>query len=63
MNERAKRENEESKLADLLVCDDCHNAKPDVKQTFCPYSADVHNDPSVECQLCDDCYHERCMDI
>lgn len=46
-----------------LVCDDCHLAKSTTEETHCPYAADVHNDPTVECQLCKECYHERCMDI
>jgi len=46
----------------LLECDDCRQTKPDVKKTTCPYAEDI-NDSIIECQLCGDCYHERCMDI
>lgn len=35
-----------------LTCGDCGKRKPDVKKTLCP-----------EVNLCDDCYHERYMDI
>ena len=46
----------------MLKCDDCGEEKEDVKDTFCPYQEDVC-DNNVEVKLCDDCYHERCMDI
>lgn len=50
------------RLSAGLSCDDCEQVKPDVKKTTCPYAEEI-NDSIVECQLCDDCYHERCMDI
>lgn len=47
---------------DYLVCDSCHKAKPDVKECLDPYALEINNH-EVEVQLCDDCYHEYCMDI
>ena len=46
----------------MLKCDDCGKKKKDVIETICPYVDELH-DEKVECQLCEDCYHERCMDI
>jgi hypothetical protein len=46
-----------------LTCDDCGEAKPDVRLTNCPYCADIHNNPDVSAMLCDDCFQERCNDI
>lgn len=45
-----------------MICDDCGKEKEDATEVDCPYSEEVH-DEIVECVLCDDCYHERCMDI
>ena len=45
-----------------MICDDCREDKPDVVETLCPFAADVNNE-DVDCQLCSDCYHERCQDI
>ena len=47
---------------DLLRCDDCGKAKEDVRHTTCPYAEEI-NDSINPVTLCDDCYHERCMDI
>jgi len=44
-------------------CDDCGQVKPDVSTTFCPYAADVNNNPNVEITVCGDCYRERANDI
>ena len=46
-------------------CDDCgvvRSEDVDVRQTFCPYAQEINNS-EVEVMLCDNCYHERCMDI
>lgn len=45
-----------------MICDDCGEDKEDVKETACPYAEEI-DDNIIECNLCDDCYHERCMDI
>ena len=45
-----------------MKCDDCYEEKEDVKETICPFAEDIYN-KSIACKLCDDCYHERCMDI
>lgn len=45
-----------------MNCDDCGEDKEDVKETTCPYAEEI-NDSIIECCLCDDCYHERCMGI
>jgi len=46
----------------MMKCDDCYKDKEDVKKTTCPYAEEIA-DEKVECDLCDDCYYERCMDI
>ena len=45
-----------------MTCDDCDEDKEDVKKVNCPYAKEI-NDSIIECDLCDDCYHDRCMDI
>lgn len=45
-----------------LTCDDCGRTGPDVDATICPYALDIHG-TEVEAQLCNECHHERCMDI
>ena len=45
-----------------MICDDCGKEKEDVVQTTCPYAEDIHEE-TVDCTLCSDCYHERCMEI
>jgi len=45
-----------------MICDDCKKEKEDVKDTTCPYSEDIY-DEMIGVKLCDDCYHERAMDI
>jgi hypothetical protein len=52
----------EVKSSDWLECDDCKKTKEDVVETTCPYAEEINGSIS-ECKLCDDCYHERCMDI
>jgi hypothetical protein len=43
-----------------MKCDDCESDEGE--ETTCPYAQEI-NDETVECVLCEDCYHERCMDI
>ena len=43
-----------------LTCDDC--GCKGAKRTICPYTEEIHG-KEVEVDLCDHCYHERCMDI
>ena len=43
-------------------CNDCGEAKPDVKLVDCPYDSDVHG-KITRVRLCDDCCHERYMDV
>jgi hypothetical protein len=45
-----------------LTCDDCGKTCDDVVETLCPYAEEI-NGTEVECKLCPDCYHERCMEI
>jgi hypothetical protein len=45
-----------------LTCDDCGKKGPDVQRTMCPYASEINNE-EIECDLCEDCYYERCMDI
>jgi len=46
----------------MLVCDDCHQAKPDVQVCYDPYMEEVCN-KKVLTQLCGECYRQSCMDI
>lgn len=46
---------------DKPKCDDCGTTE-EVKETTCPYAEEINNE-TVEVALCDNCYHERCMDI
>jgi len=46
----------------MMKCDDCEKEKEDVKETTCPFAEEI-NYSTINCLLCDDCYHERCMDI
>lgn len=47
----------------LLICDDCGKTKDGkVSATICPFDEEIRG-KRTECYLCDDCYHERCMDI
>lgn len=43
-------------------CQDCEQIKPDVSTRLCPFAQDVHN-KEVQITVCDDCCHERAMDI
>ena len=45
-----------------MICEDCEKDKPDVKVVDCPFAQEVFNEV-VECQVCDDCYYKRLMDI
>ncbi len=45
-----------------MICDDCGKDKEDVTKVNCPYAEEIHNE-IIECALCDECYHERCMEI
>lgn len=47
---------------ELKKCDDCGKCKKDVVDTVCPFAEEINNS-EVKCTLCDDCYHERSMDI
>jgi hypothetical protein len=51
----------ETKSEDL-VCDDCHEQKPDVCERECPYASDVNN-KLLMITVCNSCAHERAMDI
>ncbi len=45
-----------------LKCDDCGATTPDVKETTCPYNAEI-NEKTVEITVCGKCYQERLYDI
>jgi hypothetical protein len=45
-----------------LECQDCHQTKPDAHERKCPYDDDVHNKTTLV-TICDDCEHERAMEI
>ena len=40
-------------------CEDCGE---EGKETTCPYAEEI-NGTTIEVILCDNCYHDRCMDI
>jgi hypothetical protein len=48
-------------MALYLKCEDCEEVREDVKETLCPFVQEIH-DEDVPATLCEDCYHERCMD-
>ena len=43
-----------------MKCEDC--GSEEANEVTCPYAEEI-NDEIIECWLCEDCYHERCMDI
>lgn len=45
-----------------LKCDDCPCTDESVKQTTCPYADEIRGE-EIPVVLCDECYHQRCMDI
>ena len=49
-------------MSEEQKCDDCGRTDKPVTVDNCPY-ADEINGELIECQLCEDCFHERCMDI
>lgn len=48
-------------MEDELKCEDCGTTEG-VVYTICPYSEELY-DEKIGILVCDDCYHERCMDI
>ena len=50
------------KIKKMIKCDECGKEKDDVKECFDPYSDEI-NDEKIKCNLCDECYHDRCMEI
>jgi hypothetical protein len=46
----------------ILECQDCGLTDETVTRRNCPYAEEI-NSSIVICDLCPDCYHERCMDI
>lgn len=49
-------------MCEILECEDCGKKDDTVKETYCPYVEELYN-KRQEAVLCDNCYHERCMDI
>jgi len=45
-----------------MICDDCGKEGDDVYDTTCPYAEEIYGE-TVPCQLCEECAHERCMEI
>lgn len=43
-------------------CEDCGIENETVSTTTCPFAADVHG-KEVVITVCDECYHQRCLDI
>jgi hypothetical protein len=46
----------------MPTCEDCLTVSEDVITTNCPFAEEI-NDALERCQLCSECYRERCMDI
>lgn len=49
-------------VEEYAQCQDCGKRKPDVDETTCPYAEEI-NEEEVWIVVCDDCRHERAMDI
>lgn len=47
----------------MLTCQDCGKKSEDVYETFCPFAADVDNDPTVAITVCEDCYQQRADNV
>lgn len=45
-----------------MECDDCRESENQVSEVVCPYEEEI-NGKIVECNLCNNCYEERCMEI
>lgn len=45
----------------MVKCDDCEKEATHIGEPN-PYAEEIHNN-LTPCNLCDDCYHESCMDI
>lgn len=45
-----------------MKCSDCQKNKPDVADRECPYAAEISGE-NVRVTICDNCCHERAMDI
>lgn len=41
----------------------CHRKNPAQNNHTCPYAEEIHNDHDTECDRCDNCIHECCMEI
>lgn len=44
------------------LCDDCNMVKQSTKETICPYAQDLKGEV-IECALCDECEHQRAMNL
>lgn len=51
----------EVKMSDKK-CDDCRRRKPDVAWRICPWHQEITGE-KLDALLCDQCYHERAMDV
>lgn len=47
---------------DEKKCKDCGTIKDDVRIRDCPYAEEIH-DMILKVYICDNCFHERAMDI
>lgn len=45
-----------------LICEDCGKCDDTVRDTICPFAEEIHGE-SIDVVLCDECYHERFLDI
>lgn len=45
-----------------MICDKCHQDKPDVSICIDPYYEEILKE-EIETALCDDCYQASCEDI
>jgi hypothetical protein len=49
-------------IEEYKVCQVCHQAKPDVRERACGYSADINGTEVMEV-ICDSCEQEHLNDI
>lgn len=45
----------------ILKCDDC-GTEDNVSATHCPFLQEIY-EIEEPCQVCEECYHQRCLEI
>ena len=73
VNERLEREansaatvtgalRQDRDVSDDLKCEDCGAVDDTVEEKLCPYASDLY-DENIVIVVCEECYHQRAMDI